>query len=76
MNTPYNRNDYANASQPDVPIYTQRQLDLAVTKEREQCATWLKWYDGKETRRSEAVRNGDHWHGPNVASPDTSAPVT
>ena len=41
MNTPYNRNDYANARQPDAPIYTQRQLDLAVAKERERCAEWL-----------------------------------
>ena len=34
MNTPYNRNNYANAGQPDAPIYTQRQLDLAVAEER------------------------------------------
>lgn len=29
--------------------------------ERERCARWLEWYDGAETRRSEAIRKGDHW---------------
>lgn len=29
--------------------------------EREQCAAWLRWYDGKETRRSEAIGAGQHW---------------
>ena len=33
----------------------------AVAAERERCASWLAWYDDAKTRRSEAVRNGDHW---------------
>ena len=41
--------------------YGQACADAAVAAERERCAQWLKWYDGKETRRSEAIRRGDHW---------------
>ena len=45
-------------------IYEDFAVELsrrAVMAEREKAAQWLKWYDGAETRRSEAIRNGDHW---------------
>jgi hypothetical protein len=31
----------------------------AVLAERERIAAWLDWYDGKPTRRGEAVRRGE-----------------
>ena len=42
------------------PLYTADAIRAAVLAERERCADWLKWYDGQETRRSEAIRKGDH----------------
>ena len=41
--------------------------------ERERCAQWLAWYDGAETRRSEAIRNGDHLQMAQRAEPGKDA---
>ena len=53
----YNRNDYANAGQPDAPIYTQRQLNLAVAAERERCAKLCQQMD---SRCPDCAAHNDH----------------
>ena len=68
----YNRNSYEHAGQPDAPVYTKRQLDLAVAAERERCAKLCEGMHAEDkpadyawTIRTEWAPDAD---GPNVAN--------
>jgi len=57
----YAANELYLVTQPFTNYVAAAAWKAAQAAERDRAARWVEWYDGAETRRSEALGRGDHW---------------